>query len=111
MTKSCCEWKNSLSIASPILGLIFSDVDELVMLCKDTSRKYYRASLGLTITTLILTIFFGLIELITIKYGSKCGCKIDGRKTSSFLAALGLVIIMLNAANLTVDSIEKNTKN
>ena len=109
MAKSfCCEWKNAFSIGSPIVGLIFSDVNELVLLCKDTARKYYRASLGLTITTLILTIVFGLIEIIARK--CERGCKIYGKFTSSILALLGLLIIMLNTANLTVDSIEKLQK-
>jgi hypothetical protein len=112
MAKSfCCEWKNKLSIGSPIVGLIFSDVNEIVLLCKNTPRKYYRASLGLTITTLILTIVFGLIQIIARKCERKCKCKIDGKFTSSILALLGLLIIMLNTANLTVNGIEKNTKN
>jgi hypothetical protein len=115
MAKSfCCEWKNKLSIGSPIVGLIFSDVNEIVLLCKNTSRKYYRASLGLTITTLILTIVFGLIQIIArkceCKGECKCKCKIDGKFTSSILALLGLLIIMLNTANLTVNSIEKIQK-
>ena len=96
----CDALKKLLPIIAPIFGLIFSDANELVLLLKEKPGVYFTPSLALTIFSLVLTGILLIIELLWVI----CKWHQDGKIRNSLLAILGLFIVVINTANLTIDS-------
>jgi hypothetical protein len=56
-----------IPISSSIVGLVLSDVNELVLIYyEDSSKKYHGLSLAFTIITLIASFSLALIEILTV---------------------------------------------
>jgi hypothetical protein len=85
------------------IGLLLSDVNELVLLFKKSDKKYYQASLALSISTLIFTVLLVLIEIFTAT--CKCEFKEKSRKCYDTLkTVVALCILIFNSANIAVDA-------
>ena len=91
-----------IPLSSSIVGLLMSDVNELVILYyTDRPMKYKNPSFALSAITLFLTLFLAMIEILS----RTCKCEPENRTRCFSLFIARFFIVLLNIVNVIIDAV------